>query len=217
MADLLQRIFSDLADKFLPYLPNLFAGVMLMVIGLLLGWVVKRIVIQVLAVLRIDRLFRKFKWGFVFSKADVRYTFLVYMGNIAFAVVFFILFIKALEVLQLPLLSNIIQTGMLFIPRLLTAAAFFGLGWLFAGWIAFVIHRTLAREDIPRSALIAKSVKAIIVLFFAAMGLGSLDIAREIVVIGFTVTMITIGLLAIAVTILGGKNLVSKLFGSSDE
>jgi hypothetical protein len=50
-----------------------------------------------------------------------------------------------------------------------------------------------------------------LLLFFSAMALTELDIAREIVFIGFATIFITIGLLTVVVTAFGGKSFLKKI------
>lgn len=213
----LEKVFYGVTEKLIAYLPNLVAGIVLVGIGWFLGWLAKRIVMQVLAVLRFDRFFSRFKWGTGFSKADIRYAFLEFAGNAAFLIVFIILLNTSLQALQLTALSSVIDHGVMFIPKLLIALVIFGFGWLLAGWIATSIQRALTREDVPRATLIARFAKSGVMLFFSAMALTELDIAREIVIIGFSVTIITLGVLAIVMTTLGGKRFVSKMLESLEE
>ncbi len=210
-------IFYGATEKIVAYLPNLVAGIVLFVVGWFLGWLVKRIVVQALVVLRFDRLFRRFKWGAGLARADVRYAFFEFIGNLAFIVVFLVLINASLEALQLTALSAILQQGVLFIPKLLLAGVIFGLGWFFAGWIAGTVQKALVKEEVPRATLIARFVKAMIILFISAMALTELDIAREIVIIGFSVTVITLGILTIVIAAIGGKSFVSKMLETLDE
>jgi hypothetical protein len=213
----LEKALYGVTEKLIAYLPNLVAGIVLIAIGWFLGWLVKRIVVQVFLVLRFDRLLRRFKWGAGFSKADVRYALAEFVGNCAFLIIFLILLNASLEALQLTVISEVLRQGVLFIPKLLVAAAIFGLGWLLAGWIAGTIQHALTKEDVPRATLIARFTKVVIMLFFSAMALTELDIAREIVVIGFSVTIITLGVLSIVFTTIGGKTLVTKIMKNLDE
>lgn len=210
-------IFYGATEKIVAYLPNLVAGIVLLAVGWFLGWLIKRIVVQTLVVLRFDRLFRRFRWGTGLSKADVRYAFFEFIGNLAFVVVFLVLLNAALQALQLTVLSTVLQQGVLFIPKLLLAALIFGLGWFIAGWIAGSVRRALVKEEVPRASLIARFVKAMIILFISAMALTELDIAREIVVIGFSATVITLGVLSVVIAVLGGKRFVSKMLETLDE
>jgi len=213
----LQNVFYGVTEKLIGYMPSLVAGIVLIAIGWLLGWLAKRIVVQVLAVLRFDRLLRRFKWGSGFAKADVRYAFFEFVGNGAFLVVFLILLNASLEALQLSVLSSLLQQAVLFIPKLIIALTIVGLGWILAGWIAGSIQKALTKEEVPRATLIARFARAFIMLFFSAMGLTEIDIAREIVVIGFSVTIITLGVLAIVMTAVGGKGFVSKILETLEE
>jgi hypothetical protein len=207
----LEKVFTSVADKFIAYMPSLVAGIVLIAIGWLLGWIVKRIIVQILAVLRFDRLLRRFRWGAGFAKADVREAFFEFIGNASFVIVFLILLNASLEALQLTVLSNVLERGVLFIPKLLISLVIVASGWLLASWIATSVQRALTKEEVPRATLIARFAKAVIMLFFSAMALTELDIAREIVVIGFSVTIVTLGVLTIVLTVTGGKRFVAKI------
>ncbi|HET6271784.1 MAG TPA: hypothetical protein VFG32_02260 [Bacteroidota bacterium] len=213
----LEKALYGVTEKLIAYLPNLVAGIVLIAMGWFLGWLVKRIVVQVLLVLRFDRLLRRFKWGAGFAKADVRYAFAEFIGNGAFLIIFLILLNASLGALQLTVISDVLRQGVLFIPKLLVAAVIFGLGWLLAGWIAGTIQRALTKEDVPRATLIARFTKVVIMLFFSAMALTELDIAREIVIIGFSVTIVTLGILVIVMTSIGGKRFISRILETLEE
>ena len=207
----LQNALSSFTGQLLAYLPNLVAGIVLIGLGMLLGWVVKRIVIHVLAMLRVDRFARRFKWGTGFTRADVRYALFEFFGNVIFLIVFLVFLYAALEAMQLRVLSSVIEHGVLFVPKLIIALLIFGFGWVVAGWIAGQVQQALAKEEVPRATLIAQFVKTFLLIFFSAMALTEIDIAREIVIIGFSVTFITLGALAIVLTATGGKALVAKI------
>jgi hypothetical protein len=92
-----------------------------------------------------------------------------------------------------------------------------GSGGLLVGWIASTIQHALTKEDVPRATLIARFANVVIMLFFSAMSLTELDIAREIVIIGFSVTIITFGSLTIVMTAMGGKRFVSRILETLEE
>ncbi len=213
----LEKALYGVTEKFIAYLPNLVAGIVLIAIGWFLGWLIKRIVVQVLLVLRFDRLLRRFKWGASLGKADVRFAIAEFMGNGVFLIVFLILLNASLEALQLTVISDVLKEGVLVIPKILVAAIILGLGWFLAAWIAGTVQRALAKEEIPRATLIARFTKVVMMIFFAAMALTELDIAREIVVIGFSVTIVTLGVLVIVMTSIGGKRFVTKVLETFEE
>jgi hypothetical protein len=217
MDSALRDPFSSVAEKVIGYLPNLFAGLVLIGIGLLLGWVVKRIVYQLCVIVRIDRLLGGFRWSSDFSKADVRHAMFNAIGTVASVLVFLVFLNAALEAMQLSVLSSLIEKSVLIVPRLIVALLIVGLGWVVARWLGVTIRKGLAREDVPRASLISRFVKSVLILFFSAMALVELDIAREIVVTGFTVTIITLGAVSVVVTAIGGKGFVRKVVAQFED
>jgi hypothetical protein len=213
----LEKALYGVTEKFIGYLPSLLAGGAILLLGWFLGWVAKRVVVQVLSVLKPDQLLRKFRWGAAFARADVRYAFYEYAGNFAFLVVFLVLLNASLEALQLTMISDLLKQGVLLIPRLLVAGTIFGFGWLVAGGVAAGIRRGLTKEEVPGATLFARFARGVTILFFASMALVEIDIAREIVIVGFSVTIVTLGVLLIVVTTMGGKRLVSKFLETLEE
>jgi hypothetical protein len=213
----LENLFYDFGQKIIGYLPNAVAGLLLLAVGWFLGWFLKRVIIRVLIILRLDRLFRKFEWGEDLSKGDVRFAFYNVVGNITFLVVFLVFLSGALTVMNLAVLSNLLEKGIYFLPRFVIALLIFTLGWFIATSAGKAIRKALVREEIPRSALIARFSKFILLLFFSAMALTELDIAREIVIIGFTTIMITLALLVVVITARGGKTFINRILQTLEE
>jgi hypothetical protein len=212
-----EQALKGATETFIGYLPSLLAGTALLLIGWFLGWVAKRVVVQVLTVLKPERLLRRFRWGAGFARADVRYAFYEYAGNFGFLVVFLVLLNAALEALHLSLISELLKQGVLLVPRLLVAGVIFGLGWVISGGISSGVRRALTREEVPRATLFARFARGVTILFFASMALVEIDIAREIVIVGFSVTIVTLGALLVVMTAMGGKKFVSQLFESLGE
>jgi hypothetical protein len=200
-----QGQLSELGHKILAYLPNLLGGLLLLLLGWLIGWIVKRIIIQLLVILRFDRLFIRLRWKSSLSKADLRYALYNLIGNIAFFIVFLIFLNAALTALKLGILSRLIEQGVLFVPRLIVAFIILGVGWLIAARTANAVYHSLVKENVPRGSLVARAVKFILILFFAAMALVELNIAKEIVIIGFAALVLTLGIAATVIVASAGR------------
>ena len=217
MNDKLPGSFVNITDKFINYLPDLLAGIVLLFIGWFLGWFAKRVIIQLAIILRLERFLIRFRWGRDFSKGDVRYGFYNFLGNITFFIIFIIFVNNALSAWKLTVLSDLMERGILFLPRLIIALILFGFGWMISIWASQSILKALRREDIPSSTLIANFIKGVLILFFSAMALLELNIAREIVIIGFATVFITLGIISVILTVSGEKNILKKTSEASDE
>jgi hypothetical protein len=213
----LQEQFLGLTDTFIGYLPNLLGGILLVLIGWFLAWVVKRILVQLAIILKVERYLVRSRWGEDFAKADVRHGFYNFIGNFGFVLVFLIFLDNAFIVWKLTILSDLLSKGILFLPKIIIALVIFGVGWFIASWTARSVLRTLRREAIPRPTLISRFIKSVILVFFSAMALVVLDVARQIVVIGFATVIITLGVLTIVFAAAGSNKFIDKLKKSFEE
>ena len=211
MGEKLQELFGEVGQNIINYLPNLLAGILLVAVGWLIGWFVKRVIIQLAVLLRLEKFLTGFRWGKAFDKADIRYGFYNYLGNIFFFIIFIIFFNDALNAWKLVIFSRVLEGAIFYLPRMVISLVIMLVGWMIASWTSTSIQKSLTREQIPRSALIAKFTKAVIMLFFSAMALVELEIAQQIVIIGFATIFITLGLVTVVIFFVGGKEFVRKL------
>ena len=201
----------SLTDNIIAYLPNLFTGIILLLIGLIAGWLVKRLLMQVSIILRIDRFLKRSRWEADFAKADVRYGLYTLIGNIGFALIFLLFFTNALMAWRLTMLSDLLSKTILYLPKIVFAVSIFGIGWLLSFWAQKSILKSLYKERIPNASLISRFIKIVLVIFFSAIALVELNIAREIVIIGFATIFITLGIISIVLTAVWGKRFVEKI------
>jgi len=210
-------LLYGVAEKIIGYLPSLVGGLVLLAVAWFLGWVAKRVVFRICIVLRIDRMLRYTRSGAALSRADARYALFDTIGNVAFIIVFLVLLNAALSAMRLTVLSDLLQSGVLFIPRLLIALLIFGLGLAISNRVTVGVYRGLASEDVPKSKLVARVVKAVLILFFSAMALTEIGIAREIVFIGFSTIIVTICVIAIIVVAVGGREILKRTVEGNEE
>lgn len=217
METIAQDQFVSIFDNFMAFLPNLIGGLILILLGWLLGWLVKRVLVNLSIILRIDRLLMNSRFKSDFSKADVRYSFYKFIGNIGFALIFIIFMYYAFLTWQLKILSDLLSIGILFLPKIIIALIIFGIGWLFAKWSQYSVLKSLYREGIAKASLISKFIRILIIIFFSAISFVELDVAREIVIIGFATIFITLAAIAIVLTAVGGKYFMGKIEDSFKE
>jgi hypothetical protein len=206
----LESPFLDFGKQIINYLPSLLAGFILLLVGWFIGWLAKRITIQLLVVLRFEKLFIRLQWRRALSKADIRYAVFNMIGNVVFFIIFLIFLNSALDAMKLTVLSGLIQQGVVFIPKLIIALIILGLGWIVSSRISNSIYNALLKENLPHYSIISRFVKFVAILFFSSMALVEIDIAPQIVIIGFTTIMITLGIMLITVTVFSGKSSVNN-------
>jgi hypothetical protein len=217
MENRIESPFLDFGKQIIDYLPNLLGGFILLVIGWIVGWIVKRIVVQLLIVLRFEKLFLRLQWRRALSKADIRYAVFNFIGNVFFLIIFLIFLNSALDTMKLTVLSALIQQSVIFIPKLIIALVILGIGWIVAGRVSISVYSSLIKENVPQYSIISRVVKFVVLLFFSAMALVEIDIAPQIVIIGFTTIIITMGIIAVAFVLAGRKSVFGNIVKPSEK
>ena len=210
MENKLPIVFLDLVNKFVGFIPRLLTGMSLLILGLLVAWFVKRLVIQLSIALRLEKFMIKFRWGKTFSKADVRYDFYNFLGNIFFFFILLAFIDLSLIAWNLKFLSDLLGEAISLFPRIVAAAVILGIGWFLALWAANGLVVVLLRENIKRATAIALYARVALVVLFSAMAFVELDVASGIVTIGFTTIFVTLGVIASVLAVIHGKTLFDK-------
>jgi hypothetical protein len=217
MEDRIESPFLDFGKQIINYLPNLLGGIILLLIGWIIGWIAKRITVQLLIVLRFEKLFVRLQWRRALSKADIRYAVFNFIGNVVFFIIFLIFLNSALDAMKLTVLSTLIQQSVIFIPKFIVALIILGVGWIVAGRVSNSIYISLLKENVSHYSIISRLIKFIVVLFFSAMALVEIDIAPQIVIIGFTTIMITLGIISVAFVLSGGKSIIGNFVHTEEK
>jgi hypothetical protein len=207
----IEDLFGRVMTRIVDYLPSLAAGLLLVLVGMLAWWFVNRIVVQVLVVLRLHRLLSRFRWAKGLSRVDVRMSMYAVAGSIAGFVAFLVFLDSALAAMGLTALAGLVAEAVLVIPRVLLAALVFALGMLLSAAASSAVRRVLRREAVGRADLIASYVRGALLVLFSAMALTQLGVAREIVIIGFTVVFVTLAALTLIVVARSDRDLLRRL------
>jgi len=204
--DPLSEVFRRLTD----YLPTLAAGLLVLGLGLALGWLAKRVLVRLLIWLRLDRLAGRVGWRSMFGKGDVRAALYDLLGTIAYALVVLVFLDNALTIWGLEVLSRLIDSLVFALPRLSLAAVIVVAGIAIANAAGERAEAALEEEEFAYARLAAKGLKAVLLAIVAALALWELDFARQIVLSGFVIAFGAMGI-AFALSIgLGSARAVQR-------
>lgn len=197
---------AQFAHRFSTYLPTLVAGLLVVAIGVAVGWLARQAVIRVLRWLRLDRLGARTGWRAAFEKGDVRAALYDGLGTLAFVLVVLVFLDNALQIWGLTILSNAIDNVVRYLPNLALVALIAAVGAVLANLAANRAEDVLAEEGIARARLLAKLLKGALLSVVAAVALWQLNLARQIVLSGFIILFGAVGVaFALAVGIGSAK------------
>lgn len=184
----------EFAQRFSDYLPSLAAGLFVLVLGIAVGWVVKRAVVRILIWLRLDRLGGRVGWRAAFSKGDVRAALYNLIGTIGMLLVILIFLDNALQILGLTVLSRMIEKLVFYLPNLGLVALIVAVGVLLANVVAGRVQDALELEEFVHARLVGTLFRGVLLFVVGALALWQLGFARNIVLSGFLIAFGAMGL-----------------------
>lgn len=203
--------WSEVWGSFLVILPKVLGAIIIFSVGLILAYWVKRLVVELLKLVRIEKLAKGAGVNKYLNKADIKMNFSELLGTIVEWMVILIFFLAVVDILGLSVVSQVVLGVLAFIPNLLAAILIFAAGYVVGGLVDGVVRGALTSIDHEVAKPLGRISRWVIILiaFFAAVD--QLKIANALVATffqGLTYTVVLVVGLAVG---LGAKDLVSRM------
>lgn len=202
----------DLIASLAGYVPTLLAGLVVVLLGLVVGWIGSKMLVRVLILMRLDRVIGRLGWGRTLEKGDVRHSLFEMIGTLFGVLIFLVFLDNAVAIWKLTVLSRLLERLVLLVPQLLTAAIVMLTGAGIATAVSHAVQRALHQEEFERAQLVARIVRAAILVVAAAIALVQLEIAVGIVTGAF---LLVFGALALSFALafgLGSRRAVEMMW-----
>ncbi|MGH7546884.1 MAG: mechanosensitive ion channel family protein [Gemmatimonadales bacterium] len=183
----------ELIERFSAFLPTLTAGLLVLAVGVALGWVLKRAIVRLLIWLRLDRLAGRVGWRAAFGKGDVRGALYEMLGNAGMLVVVLLFLDDTLKRWGLTALARVIESIVFYLPNLGLVALIVAAGVFIANGLSARVAEGLEEEGFAHARLFAKSLKGALLALVAALGLWQLEFARQVVLAAFLIAFGSVG------------------------
>jgi hypothetical protein len=203
---------NDVMANIASYLPTLLSGLVVLVLGVFVAWLISKLTVRILIFLRLDRVILRLGWGRALEKGDVRHSLFGFVGTIIGLFVFLVFLENAILIWKLTVLSQLLDKLVELIPQLITAGVILLVGWGVAAGVSRAVLRALYQEEFDRARLVARMVRAAILVLTSAIALVELNIAVAIVTGAF---LIAFGALALGFALafgLGSKRAVEIMW-----
>lgn len=199
--------FRDALDRVVAFLPNLVAGLVVLAIGWLVAWVLARAVRAVLPRLGFDRFLARHR---LTPKAPESRPGSQVVGTVVFWVVLLIALMEAASIWGLEWVANGLGRAIAYVPNIVAAALIFGAAFVIGNWVHDRFRTTPADDRFP-VAILPGAARAAILTVGAFLALTQLQIAPEILTIGFALVF---GAIAVAMALsfgLGGRRAAERI------
>lgn len=195
------------------FVPNLISGIIILLIGVLLASLVKRLVIELLNALKIETYLKKY----AIPEANKDFTWTNILAEIARWFVIVLFLIPTADVWGLPQVTTVLNTFLLYLPNVFVAAIIGLIGMVFAKLASELTRASTRSLSSDASRGLATTVRIAITIFVLLAVLNQLGVAQDLVRILFTgfVAMIAIaGGIAFG---LGGKDFAHSLLAKLEK
>lgn len=197
--------------SFLGVLPSIFGAIVVFVVGLILAFWAKRLVVELLGALQVGRLTKSAGIDQYLSKADIKLSFVELLGRVVEWLIILVFFLAVVDILGLSVVSQVLINVLGYIPNVIAAALIFAAGYIVAGVVDGLVRGALASVDHDIAKPIGRLARWVILLvaFFAAVD--QLRIAQGLIATffqGLTYTVVLVVGLGVG---LGAKDLIARI------
>src|SRR3989344_5218793 len=192
-------------------LPAILGAIVVFAIGLVIAYWVKRGVVEVLRVVKLESLTKSAGIDNYLARADIKLNFVELVGVIFEWIIILVFFLAVVDILGLSAVSVVVTSVLGYIPNIVGAALIFGGGYVVAKLVDGLVRGALTSIDKEIAKPLGKFARWLILLIAAFAAIEQLQIARGLTAVffqGITYTVVLVVGLAIG---LGSKDLVSKI------
>jgi len=215
--ELFAESFRETMHGIAVFLPRIMVMLMLLVIGILVGWIVKALLLRVLRTLRLDAVSERAGLALALQRAGIKRSASQLVGLSAFWLIFLFFSFAGLNVLAVSAATDVVRLILQYLPHLLAALLVLLTGWLLANFLAQAALIAAVNAQFFGARFLAAAVRWGVLSLTLAMVLTQLGIAKEVVVAAFSIAFGGV-VLALALAFgLGAKEHAKKFLDRSLE
>jgi small-conductance mechanosensitive channel len=200
----------EMLTQVLGYLPKLLGALLILIIGWIVARVIRRLVDELLKLVRFDSLADKAGISGVLEKGNVKVTAREVVSGLVYWLIMIMVLVMTVNALGLPRASDILESIFAYVPRVIVAILAIIIGLFLASFVAGIVRLAAANANMPKPDVLAGICRWVIIVFAAAVALTELDIASMLVATTFNIILAGVVFAAALAIGLGGKDAVAK-------
>lgn len=205
--DAVNPVISTFLRSFIAYLPNLFGGLLVFAIGLVLAEILKKILISLFNFFKLELIAKKTKLA---SEKEVKIWEEILGELLRWSVVILFL-IPAAEVWGLSKVTIVLNQLLFYLPNVLVAVVIGFVGIIFANLVSDLVKHGMKTIGSTSANTLAAMAKFSIVFFTVLIVMHQLGIAQDLIRILFTGIVAMLALAGGLSFGLGGKDIAREM------
>ncbi len=206
----------------LKFLPDLLTSLLLLIIGIFIGLVLKKVFLRIFRAIGLDRVSERSGLIEVMRKGGIGDSASALLSKAIGWITIMIFAIISVRALGTPTIERLFERFLLYLPHAFVAAMILLFGYILSNFFGRAALIASVNAGIKVSGLIGKLVKFTVFMLAATMALEQLGIGRETVIIAFAIIF---GGIVFALSLafgLGGKDMAKgymekKLFKGDEK
>ncbi|HMR86700.1 MAG TPA: mechanosensitive ion channel [Saprospiraceae bacterium] len=154
----IQTALMDMLLGMMTAIPKFVTATIIIIVGMIISKIVKKIITKFLATLRIDDLGEKLNEIDVLAKNNIEIKLSAIAAKIVYYLMMLIFVMTAVGVLDMPILADLIQDIIKFVPNLIAAFVILIAGLLLADTLKNLVATTCKSLGMPSANIIASFV-----------------------------------------------------------
>ena len=201
---------ATLGNQILALLPNVLGMAIILSVGWAAAWLVGLLVQRILHVVGLDRVCDRVGVSAAMARGGVKSDLSYLVGSAAYWIVLVLAAIAALSALNLQPIRDFAHSFLAYIPHMLMAMLILIAGYLLSNFVSQAVLIAAVNAGLPPARIVAAASRWGVQLVAIAMALEQLGIARNIVAVGFGITLGGIVFAAAIAFGLGAKDLAKE-------
>lgn len=207
MIEAVASVFGSFILQVTAYLPNFFAGLLILIIGLIIASALKHVVLVFFKVIKAEKWFEETN---IISGKDVKVWPQVLSELVRWSIVILFL-VPAFEAWGLPKATEVLNQLLLYIPNVLVAVFIAFVGLVVANIVSDIVRHAVKGVGGHQSIVISHGARYSIIFFTALVVLNQLGVAADLVKILFTGIVAMLALAGGLAFGIGGRDMAADI------
>jgi hypothetical protein len=188
LTTLILEPLNKLYENFITFFPNLLAMIVIVGLGFLVAWLVRRGMLRVLKALNFDSWADRMGLTAVLRKGDLWTKPAIAASSLVFWLIMIIAIMAGLSALKVRAVDTLVNQFFLYLPRAFSAVLILVFGYVIAGFIGRAVLIAAVNSGYNYAKLLAEAVRLLLTVLILAMALEQLKVAPGIVIAAFSIT-----------------------------
>ncbi len=198
--------WNAVSTKIMLFLPNLMAAIIVFLLGWFLARIAKALIVRVLGALKFDVMTEKAGINELLAKGNIQKQPKEVLAILVYWFFMLIVIIASFDVLGLPIIYDLLNKIVLYIPNIIAAVVVLIFGGILANFLETVVKTVSSGLGTETASLLSKIAKYSIIILAITMALQQLSIASSVVTVAFAILFGAFSLAMALAFGLGGRD-----------